>query len=173
MTLAPAPQVVAQNDRWMAVELALTPEKTKWLWTEMNKYRTLFSDMTRGKPENFYELISQHDSVWLEVLDGDETVGIIYWTGMAKMMDADVHLMFFDHRLTDKADLCRDVGRWFFREYPQFHRMTATLPHIYHATIRLAEKIGFKFEGRKRQSLLMGGKLVDEVTLGLLAEELS
>lgn len=158
---------------WSVVELALTPEKLKWIWEEMNRFRTLFSDFTRGDFDTFYAVITSHDSVWLEILDGQgQTVGIAYWTDMLRMLDAECHLIFFDGKPAEKTELCREIARWFFIEYPQFHRMTATLPHIYHATIRLAKRIGFVEEGRKRQARLIGGRLVDEVILGLLAEEL-
>jgi RimJ/RimL family protein N-acetyltransferase len=50
--------------------------------------------------------------------------------------------------------------------------MTATIPAIYHTTVRLLKRMGFKEEGRKRQSLLMYGNKVDEMIFGLLAVEI-
>lgn len=159
--------------KWKVHELELTAEKTKWLWDQMQKYRTLFSDFTRGDVQNFYNLIALRDSLWLEVVDeNQQTIGMIYWTDMSKIIDADVHLMFFDRRPAEKVELCKDVARWFFKEFPQFHRMTATLPVIYHATIRLAGHIGFRREGKKRQSQMMGGNKVDELIFGLLSSEI-
>lgn len=171
---------ILEFDQWRVVEMQLTPEKLKWLWEEMNRYRTLFSDLTRGDVENFYDLITSPNSLWLEIYENGylgpdmiqhKMIGIAYWTGMQNLVDADAHLIFFDRKPAEKADLCREIIRWFFKENPEFHRMTATLPHIYHATIRLAKKIGFKIEGRRRQSQLMGGRRVDEIMLGLLASE--
>ena len=177
---------ILEFDRWRVVEMQLTPEKLKWLWEEMNRYRTLFSDLTRGDVENFYDLITSPNSLWLEIYENGylpggnnsdinpywgKMIGIAYWTGMQNLMDADAHLIFFDRKPAEKADLCREIIRWFFDRNPEIHRMSATLPHIYHATIRLAKKIGFRIEGRKRQSQLMGGRRVDEVMLGLLASE--
>lgn len=161
------------HDRWEVRELALTLEKTKWLWDEMCRYRTLFSDFTRGDAGNFYDLVNSPGSLWLEILDGKRTIGLIYWTGLQNVIDADIHLIFFDRKPAEKAELCKAIGRWFFREFPGCIRVTATLPVIYHATIRLAERIGFRKEGCKRKSQLMGGKYVDEVILGLLFEELT
>lgn len=169
---------VLEFERWRVVEMQLTPEKLKWLWEEMNRYRTLFSDLTRGDVSNFYDLITSPNSLWLEIYEDlapvslqHKMIGIAYWTGMQNLMDADAHLIFFDRKPAEKADLCREIIRWFFKHNPEFHRMSATLPHIYHATIRLAKKIGFKIEGRRRQSQLMGGRRIDEVMLGLLASE--
>lgn len=168
-----APACVLAWDRWKVVELALTLEKTKWLWDEMSRYRTLFSDFTRGDAGNFYDVVNTPGSLWLEILDAGKTVGIIYWTGLLNVVDADIHLIFFDRKPAEKVELCKQIGRWFFKEFPGCVRVTATLPIIYHATIRLAERIGFKWEGCKRRSQLMGGKYVDEVILGLLYEELT
>lgn len=163
---------VLEFKKWQVFELVLTVDKLKWIWDEMNRYRSLFSDLTRGNPEIFYDLISQKDTLWLEVREEDKMVGIIYWTSMAKMIDADIHVIFFDRKLTEKAELCREIGKWFFETCPEFNRVTATLPEIYYATIRLARKIGMKEEGRKRQSQMLGGKLVDEFIFGLTVEDL-
>lgn len=150
----------------------MTLDKIKWLWEEMNRYRTLFNDLTRGSADNFYTVMTLPDSFWLDVLDEqDRLVGMIYWTDLAQMIDANVHLMFFDRKPAEKLELCKAVAKWFFDYFPQCNRMTATLPEIYHATIRLAEHIGFRREGRKRKSQLMGGHYVDEIILGLLASE--
>ena len=166
-------RLLVDGGQWQVYELELTLEKTKWLWEQMQRYRTLFSDFTRGDVQNFYDLISLRDSYWAEVVDEQgQTVGMIYWTGMSKIIDADVHLMFFDRKPAEKVALCKDVAKWFFGEFPQYHRMTATLPIIYHATIRLAGHIGFRREGRKRQSQMMGGKKVDELIFGLLSSEI-
>jgi hypothetical protein len=136
--------------------------------------------LTRGDAGNFYDLINTPGSLWLEILEVSkpgpdmvktETVGIIYWTGLQNVIDADIHLIFFDRKLADKTELCKQIGVWFFKEFPGCIRITATLPEIYHGTIRLAERLGFKWEGTKRKSQLMGGKYVNEVILGLLFEE--
>src|SRR4051812_46261694 len=99
------------------MEMQLTPEKMKWLWEEMNRYRTLFSDLTRGDVENFYDLMTSATSLWLEIyenvyLDGMQQtkfVGIAYWTGMNNLLDADAHLIFFDRKPAEKAELCKEI----------------------------------------------------------------
>lgn len=165
-------RVVVSYEGWQVRNMVMTLEKIKWLWDEMNHYRSLFSDLTKGSADNFYNVIMQPDSFWLEVVDANELlIGVIYWTGMGQVIDCDVHIVFFDRKPTEKIPLCKEVAKWFFAEFPQFHRMSATLPEFYHATIRIARRIGFRLEGRKRQSQLMGGRYVDELVLGLLASE--
>lgn len=163
---------ILEYDRWKVYELALTLPKMKWIWDEMCKYRTLFSDFTRGDPNVFYELIASPNTLWVEVKEGEATVGLVYWMGIENLIDVEVHILFFDRKPAEKAALCREIAKWFFQTWPGSHRLTVVVPEIYHATVRLALKVGFKREGKKRQSQLMGGKLVDEIIFGLLVEEL-
>lgn len=160
-----------EHERWKVRPLVLTPQKTGELWAKMQDYRTLFSDLTRGKVENFVALVTSADSYWLEVMEGDEQVGVVYWTGMSDLVSAQVHVIFWDRKPIEKAGLCREIARHFFRTFPH-HRMEAILPAIYYQTLRLAKKIGFVEEGRKRQSQVMGGKYVDEVVFGMFPDEI-
>lgn len=151
--------------------MALTVESMQWLWAEMSKFRTLFSDLTAGDQENFINVLTAPHSFWLEVRELDKRVGVMYITELARVIDADVHLVFFDRKLVDKTELCRKMIGWVFTEFPALQRMSAVIPSIYHTTIRLSLRLGFKAEGLKRKSMLIGGKLVDEYMLGLTYED--
>jgi len=151
--------------------MLFTPEKISWFWTEMNKYKSLFSDLTKGDLANFTAMFAQPDSLWFEVLDGNEDiVGMLYILNMHEVIDCEVHILFFDRRPAEKVLLCKQVVAWVFERYP-FRRMTAVVPSIYYRTIKLAKNIGFREEGRKRESALLGNKWVDEVILGILRHE--
>lgn len=164
-------ELLLEVGSWKVHELILTYEKVGWIWTEMQNYRSLFSDLTRGDVNNFWNLISMPDSYWVEISGADENlVGIVYVTNIQQILDADVHLIFFDRRPAEKTELCKKIAAFLFDKF-HFHRMTATVPVIYYATVRLAQKIGFQMEGKKRQSQLMGNRWVDEVILGLLYNE--
>lgn len=152
-------------------EMHFTLEKAKWLWTEMNKYRTLWNDFTRGDFDSWFAILTAKDAYWLEVTKDGETVGVVYWTDMIQIVDVQVHCMFFDRNLANKVEVCQRIAAWFFITFPECHRMTATIPAIFHATSRLLKRVGFKEEGRKRQSLLMHGNRVDQMIFGLLASE--
>lgn len=152
-------------------EMRFTLEKAKWLWDEMNKYRTLWNDFTRGDFDSWYALIVAKDSYWLEVWKDDLIVGVVYWTDIAQISDVQVHAMFFDRDLAGKTEICQRIAWWFFLTFPECHRMTATVPAIFHSTVRLIKRMGFKEEGRKRESLLMYGNRVDQMIFGLLASE--
>lgn len=164
--------VLIHLDPYDVVEMKFTEETAIWLWNEMNKYRTLWNDFTRGDFDNWFNMIVAKDSFWLEVLKDGESVGVVYWANMYQIVDVDVHCMFFDRDLVSKTEICNMIARWFFLHFPETTRMTATIPAIYHTTVRLLKRMGFKEEGRKRQSLLMYGNKVDEMIFGLLAVEI-
>lgn len=153
-------------------EMVFTPEKITWLWQEMSKYRTLFNDYTRGSHENYISLITLPDSYWMEVIDIQKRipVGIMYLTDLSRVIDPQAHILFFDRQLSNKAPICREILRHVVAKFA-FHRLTAVIPEIYHATIRLALRLGFKREGITRESQYIGGKWVNEVILGILADE--
>lgn len=163
-------RVIASDGPFIAVEMDMTVEKVQWMWTEMCKYRTLFSDLTRGSAENFTALITDPTSFWIEVWNEKELCGLMYFTNMQWKIDCEAHLVFFDRKPREKAMLCRLVAKWMFDNFP-LNRITATVPHIYHYTLRLTAAIGFTQEGIKRQSQLMGNQWVDEIIFGLLRSE--
>jgi len=164
--------VLVEHHLWRVYEMVFTPEKLDWLWESMIQYRTLFSDLTRGSRENFVNLVALPNSFWMEVveIDSGRSVGIIYIMNMHQVVDYEVHVIFFDRKLAPKVELCKAVMRWIFEEFPPM-RLSAEIPAIYHATVRLAKNVGFKHEGTKRKAQLFGGKWIDSVLLGILREE--
>lgn len=154
--------------------MELTKLKIEWLWAELCKYKTLFSDFTRGRQDNFMALLADPFTYWIEIVDDrGSIVGILYLTGLSALVDCNIHALIFDRKSTDKAVVCKAIIKHMFEKFPALHRITATFPIIYGMTNRLVRKIGFTFEGRKRQAQLIGGKWVDEVTFGILASEVT
>lgn len=167
-----ADSVIARHGNYSTSEMIMSREKIEWLWTEMQKYPTLFSDLTKGDKDNFASLVLDRNSIWFEVLNGETLVGVIYFTEMHQRIDCAAHLIFFDRKLPEKIGICREVAKWMFDNFP-INRITAVVPRIYWATIKLAKSIGFTPEGRKRKSQLIGNRWVDEDILGLLRSEVA
>lgn len=153
---------------WTVLEMVLDQAKVMHLWKLVQMHRTLFSDLTKGDYNNFVNALTTSATQWWEVWTADELVGIAWMTDMSQIVDATVHLAFFDRQPTEKAEVIKALISWVFSEYPMLHRLTATPPDMYHATKRLLERIGFKWEGRKRQCVLMGGKWHDQQWYGYL-----
>lgn len=161
------------NGPWIARELKLTPEKIKDYWEVIRRFRTLFSDFTRDRFENYLNCLEDPNTFWIEVIDLlDQPVGLIYVTGLHQTIDAELHAIFFDRQLTNKVELTKLVIAFLFETFPALHRLTVSVPEIYHATVRYAKACGFRYEGKIRERFLFGGKWVNEVTLGLLASEI-
>lgn len=149
-------------------ELKLTKERITWLWGNMSKSRTLFSDLTRGDYDNFIKLIADPHSFWLEVCRGDEPIGVIYFEQLYRVTDCEAHISFFDglKRIDEKLQLCKKLIRWAFG-YFQVQRISVCVPRIYFGTVLFAKKVGFIQEGRRRDVYRMGGQWVDELLFGI------
>lgn len=165
-------RVLVHNDKYEVKELRVTQAKVVWIWEEMRKYKTLFTDFDRYDVMKFGSLIEDQWTYWLEVVDSaNNIVGIIYITDLDKYVDANISIVFFDRRPAEKLALVKATIEVVFDRFPSLHRLTLSVPSIYHATIRLAKKLGFTREGTKRQSILMGSRWIDEEIYGILASE--
>jgi hypothetical protein len=165
-----SPELFAVGN-WTVHGLTLSGDKLKWLWDKTHEHKTLYSDLTRDDPDNFVMAMLHPGTVWLEIWeDNTKIVGMLWVTNLEQAVDANVHMMYFDRRPAEKDEVTMTAIRWFFREFP-VHRLTAELPMIYHATIRLLERMGFKREGIKREALLIGGKWNDQAIYGITRAE--
>jgi len=114
-------------------------------------------------------MISDESFVWYVVEEKGTAVGIMYF----QLVDnkADGHLLFFDRKPAEKKELVRFFCKFLFDAMPELNKITASVPVIYHSTRRLAQKVGFRYEGTLRQDVKIGGKLVDVDLFGLLRHE--
>ena len=161
---------IVQVDKWTIHEMELSKEKVSALWEILQRYKTIFSDITKMDPGNFVQAITSPESMWFEVREHDILIGIIWFGDMHQVVDCTAQMVFFDRRPAEKLEVCRAMMKWMFRSFP-IHRITVTPPAIYHAVIRLLEKLGFKREGCKREAVLMGGKWNDQLIYGLTRTE--
>ena len=140
------------------------------LWDMISKFRTLFSDLTRGDVNNFLRFIMDKDSIWLEIYDSGRFDGIVCLTNLQKVIDTDAHVIFFDREVANKVDICKAVVHWAFDTLP-LQRMSVDVPVIYHRTIRLVRNIGFKHEGERRRAVLIGGHWLNVLQFGITRME--
>lgn len=174
-------------DRWEIKEMVLTWEKTEALWNLLSQYRSLFSDLTRGDLGNFINVITQNNTLFFEVWErflpggpssevnviaqGDGSlVGLIWLTDIESMVDAEVHMAFFDRKPREKKSVVLALMKWVFNHYPM-HRVTASVPDIYHAQHRFVKALGLVQEGVKRQAIMSAGTWHDVYLFGLLRSE--
>lgn len=156
-------------DRWQVREMPRDPHHLALLWSRLESYPILFSDETRGDIQSWISSVTHEGTIWLEVLEGSEVIGII--RVILEGDDADCHITFFDRKPAEKKELCKAVIVQLFKTLPQLERISAAVPDIYPATWRLAMKVGFKWEGTKRKAVTIGGQRRDLHLYGMLRSE--
>jgi RimJ/RimL family protein N-acetyltransferase len=156
-------------DRWSVAPLELEQRGLAELWLKLQSYPTLFSDSTRGDLRAWIDLLRAPDTIWFDVSEGEESVGLIYFR--LQDDDAEIHPIFFDRKPAEKCGLLKFVCKFVFDSLPVIERISASVPEIYHGTSRLAIKTGFKWEGKKRQAVKLNGKRFDVNLYGLLRAE--
>lgn len=162
--------VVVEHGLYTVKEMRLDLKKLATLWLTISKFRTLFSDLTRGDLDNFLRFVTRGHSIWLEIYERDNFVGIICLTHLEKVIDTEAHVIFFDHVLADKVELCKRVVKWAFKRLP-LQRMSVDVPRFYYATVRLVREIGFKQEGERRNAALIGGRWANIYLFGITRQE--
>lgn len=151
-------------------QMTLSWPKLLLLWEQIKRFRTLFSDLTRGDLENFVRYVTSPETLWLEICRGKELVGVVTCENMYKIVDIDAHVLFLDRNLAEKVPVCKATVLWLFDTFP-IQRVTVQIPDMYYATVRLVKNIGFRVEGKKKQSVLIGGKWIDCYVFGMTRQE--
>lgn len=112
----------------------------------------------------------QQNSVWFEIWEDEELVGIIWLMETDSVVDAQVHMAFFDRKPREKKQVILALMKWVFANYPM-HRVTAEVPAYFFAHHRFVKDLGLTHEGTKREGVLSAGKWHDIFTYGLLRSE--
>lgn len=113
---------------------------------------------------------SSEVNVIAESADHEQLVGMVWLTNIESMVDAEVHMVFFDRKPREKKSVILGLMKWVFAHYPM-HRVTASIPDIYNAQRRFVKDLGLVSEGVKRQAIMSAGKWHDVHLFGLLREE--
>jgi RimJ/RimL family protein N-acetyltransferase len=156
-------------ERWTVEQVEIDVDELSYLWKKLQGYPTLFSDATRGDIRNWISLVRDPSTYWFKVLEKDELVGLIYFQLLGD--DADIHIVFFDRRPSEKKELVKKVCLTVFENIKQLERISANIPAMYFGTCRLAQAVGFKWEGTKRSAVSIGGRRENVHLYGLLRSE--
>lgn len=153
-----------------AKELVLTPAKLVELWQMLQDHKTLFADAERGNFAIWMEGMKAPGVFWVEVTVGGQVAGLLYFNDLGGF-DVTANIVYLDRKPAEKVEITKAVLHYMFDNFA-INRITVVSPRIYHATNRLLERLGFKREGCKRQSVLIGKKWVDEFIFGLTRSEI-
>lgn len=162
---------VIRNVRMMT----LTMEHLKAFWTRAKIHKTLFNSPINKDFSKFLELFLTETPNGIRPQGlfyvVDDFVGVYYMTHITPGMDAHVHYSFFDGIQLGRVELTKAMLRHVFDVY-DFQRLTAEIPRYASKYVfKFAEKVGFKYEGKKRQAAYFDGKFHDLVIHGILKDE--
>lgn len=136
------------------------------LWGQLKKFRSIFSDLTRGDLNQFIAYVSNRDTFWMEIWEKDELVGLVVLEELHKIVDANAHVLFLDRHILRRIPICKVIIKWLFENMP-LQRLTVEVPDWYENTVSLVRNLGFNTEGKKRQAVLIGGRWSDVYIFGL------
>ncbi len=143
----------------------LTPEIMKDYWERLKDFDVLYSDSTHGDELGFYQRLMS--STVLET-EG----GIMLLDGLVLRQRGQVHVWFWDHKLSSRSELLKGALRWVFEVY-DLNRVEAIIPEFSKALERfLVRRMGFTFEGKLRERLLWKGHFKDLLMFSILRKEI-
>lgn len=154
-----------------------TVDKVREVW-DRTKDKGIFNDEMAESPENFLSYVLQSGAVWFELMQGDQSIGLMYLTNLEAGTRNDVVQAYW-HALVwepKKASICVPVFRKAIMELfdsLRLQKLYAEVPIRFRATIKVATKIGFVQEGRLRECRNHRGIWFDAVLLGLLKHEVA
>lgn len=167
--------LVLRHGKFTVKHMSMTWPKLRLMWEQLQQFRTLFSDLTKGDLDNFLRYVGQETTLWLEIWEekqakNPELIGLFMCENLHHIVDIDAHVLFFDRDVSGRTSVCKAIASWLFATLP-IQRITVQPSQLAYAAIRLVRNMGFKQEGKKRQALLLGGKWVDVYIFGLTRQE--
>jgi RimJ/RimL family protein N-acetyltransferase len=97
--------------------------------------------------------------------------GLLFLTNIKENLHAEVHVAFWDCKLSGKESILKDCLRWAFFQY-NLNRIEAFIPEYSRSLHRFMEKkLGFVYEGRMRKRMLYKGQFTDVKIYSILREE--
>lgn len=145
---------------------SFTRQKLWDLWEEMHPHLKLFGDDWIRDPEVFMKFILAPDTI---VLESD--FGLIFLARVREGLRAEVHLYFWDHKLSAHSEFFKEALLWGFLTY-NLERVETFVPQDSRAVTRfLRERMGFKFEGLMRNRTQLGGRYINVEIYSILRDE--
>jgi len=138
------------------------------LWDRVRTQSICFDDFSRDRGELFAARLVSPSTVAFEYKDD----GLILVENIVPRLSAEMHFFVWNPRLHESeiTAVGRDVCRYVFDTY-QLHRLSAFPPAFNKLAVRIATRVGFRFEGMIRQMFLYKGVYQDVEIRGLLADE--
>lgn len=141
-------------------------EKLMALWYKLRQYDSLFADDDTRDPEVFANQVLALDTL---VLEADN--GIIILRKIREGLRGEVHLSFWDHKLSARRQLFQDALVWAFINYDLYRIETFVADYARAVRRFLENRMNFKHEGVMRHRVWHQGRLLDMHVYSILREE--
>ena len=146
--------------------MRLERENIKWLWDNINKYDSLFSDFAQRDFGGFIKRLCDRDTVCFKIMD----VGYIYLEQIEILRDCKFHGATFDREFKGKEEYAKAVIKLAFDLF-KLERMSASIPGYARYAKSFLGRLGFKKEGRIRRGFRHKGEWYDVYLYGILKSE--
>lgn len=156
-----------------SIDPYFSPQKVQELWIEYSQHDTLFSDYTLGKVEPFLDVMFASNAVVAEIYNIDEEVpaGAMMITRVLKNFDALAHFTLWNGKVRGKEPLFLEMMRMWMREF-NLRRLSVEVPGLHKGLIRMIKRLGFQYEGTRREGSIHKETWVDLEMFGILESEL-
>ena len=154
---------------------SLTIDRLRFLWDKLRGFDTLFNDFTEGDFTAFVDhfLLNVNGEVRPAGLIWDvDDVGILFLNDLRSDHSATAHFCFWDKKFRGREHLCREMLRLVFDTYG-FRRIEVQVPRYAKKTLYAIEKIGFVYEGTRREAIFYKGQWFDVRLYSVLEGELN
>lgn len=154
---------------------SLTRENLGVFWERARVYPTLFSEELKNDFQKFLSIFLAQDGDKVEAKGlmwrVDNFTGVFYLTNIEPGRDATCHFTFFDGSIRGRDELAKTMLSYVFYKY-RFRRLSAEVPlFVVPAAISFIQRVGFRKEGRKRNSTPFGREWYDTLQFGILSHE--
>jgi len=147
-------------------------ERFGLLWGNMAQHKHIFGDIHDTNIQDFIAMYSDPRSLWLEVIEEDETLaGVMYMTDIIPMFDGQGHFAFFGKN-THKYESVIRAGMLNVMQQIPLHRITVSVPVFHYGLKRIIERLGFQLEGTRRETNREKDRWVDSLMFGMVITDL-
>lgn len=159
------------HDRWSVHVMNLRNEKAYAVWLLLQQHPSLFDDDASRKYQDWVRFLETPGLVWLGIYEQEILVGLIHLDFSPGHGNVEVHLMFFDRKPAEKADLLRKLIPIVLEAFPRIKRLHTTVPTVFRHTWKLAKRIGMRWTGTEHSAVSIQGLRRDVYNFELLREE--
>ena len=140
--------------------------EVKTIWDKIKDFDKMFSDGTKGDYEGFRERMLDPNAVVGRVENG-----LVILKNIIDGLCAEVHIRFWDKKLSIHADVCKDCLMWAFLQF-DLQRIETFVPSVSKAVRRfITKRLNFREEGVMRNKIRWNGMLVDMHFYSILKNE--